>query len=162
MHLHRKTIILIITLIAVIVGGMFMYAYLKNSEIKNIEEEIVVEDVVPVDPYAYIDRVDAKHFYRDGAHTLIGEIEMPTRCELLDWDIIVAESYPEQVSVNFKIINNSDDCQPYLTKQRFEVSFDVSEEAKISATLNGEPLNLNLIPAEPGENPEDFELYIKG
>ena len=64
--------------------------------------------------------------------------------------------------VDFDVINNADMCAQVITDQRFSVSFDASEEARISAKLEGRQVELNLIPAAEGETPDDFELFIKG
>ena len=75
---------------------------------------------------------------------------------------MVAESYPEQITINFTVLNNADTCAQVMTEQRFMVEVTASEEATFSATLEGRPVELNLVPAAEGETPEDFELYYKG
>ena len=84
--------------LVLVVGGMFAFAYFKNKELQNQEPEpepVANEET----PYDYIARVDAKHFYIDGTHTIAGEIPMPTPCDLLEADAIVRESMPEQATV---------------------------------------------------------------
>ena len=161
--MDKKTTIVIVTVFVLIVAGMFGYAYMKKAE---IEDTGINQPDTPTDtetgPYDSIDRVDAKHFYIDGEHTLVGEILFPTPCDLLNWDVQVAESFPEQVRVDFSVVNNSDICAQVMTLQRFKVSFSASEEASISAYLEGRSLELNLIPAAEGETPDEFELFIKG
>ena len=66
------------------------------------------------------------------------------------------------MTIYFNIINNSDSCAHVVTDQRFKVSFTASNEASVSARLNGRPVELNLVPAGEGESPDDFELFIKG
>jgi hypothetical protein len=87
---------------------------------------------------------------------------MPTPCDLLEWDTMVAESYPEQVSVNFSVLNNSETCVQTVTPQRFKASFTASEDASVRASIEGKSVDMNLIPASEGESPNDFELFIKG
>ena len=149
-------------LLVVIIIGMFVFAYLKKNELAESEpvEPVVTTDTE--DSYAGIDRIDAKHFYVNGTHTLAGEILMPTPCDLLNWTTRVAESMPEQVTVDFDVVNNAETCAQVVTPQRFKVSFEASEGASINATLEGRHVELNLLPPLPGETPDDFELFIKG
>lgn len=157
--MKKRTIILVVTVFALIVVGMFTFAYLKRGEIVEPVAQVPVEDVVP---YADITRIDAKHFYIDGVHTFAGQIELPTPCDLLEVESQVAESFPEQVSLNFSVINNSPVCAQVITAQRFKVSATASAEAVIRATFMGRPVELNLIPAAAGETPDEFEVFIKG
>lgn len=160
--MHNRTIAVAVGLFIIIIVGMFIFAYLKRGEIKEQLPPPQVEAPV-AGPYDYIDRIDAVHFYIDGVHTLVGEVMLPTPCDLLNWDTSMAESMPESVTVGFDVINNDREaCAQVMTPARFKVSFTASENAEISATLNGRPLILNLIPPKPGETPEEYELFIKG
>lgn len=160
--MNQKSIILIVSLFVLIVAGMFIYAQLKKDELQQVEV-IPTEEQEPVtDPYADITRIDAKHYLIDGVHTLVGEVSMPTPCDLLEAQAVVAESYPEQVTVEFSVINTAPTCAQVITPQRFKVDFSASAEAAIRATFMGRDVELNLIPAGPGELPEDFEVFLKG
>lgn len=157
--MNQRAIIVAVVLFALIILGMFAYAYVQNREVATVdpmpEEEI--ED------NGAITRIDAKHFFSDGTHTLAGELMMPTPCDLLDANALVRESDPEHVTLAINVINNSEDmCAQVMTPQRFKVSFDASENAEIDATFRGETVTLNLIEAGPNEDPDDFELFIKG
>jgi hypothetical protein len=151
-----------IILFVLIVGGMFSFAIMKQRELK---EELVPQtpaaEEVPV-RYPEVTRIDAKHFFVDGVHTLVGEVELPTPCDLLEASAIVAESYPEQVTISFNVINTAEFCAQVRTKQRFSVPVPASEGATFAALFMGRSVPLNLIPPEPGETPEQFELFIKG
>lgn len=154
-------IIAAIILFALIIIGMFIFAFLKKSELRTapVVETPIVQKTTP---YDNITRVDAKHYDIDGVHTIAGEILMPTQCDLLNWESLVGESMPEQVTIEFTVINNADTCPLVVTPARFSVPFTASSAAVIRATLNGRSVELNLIPAAVGEKPEDFELYLKG
>lgn len=152
---------LIVTLFALIVAGMFVFAYLKRQEVVAPAPTVTVEEPVSV-PYADITRIDAKHYFIEGLHTFVGEVPFPTPCDLLEADSTVMESYPEQIRLDFTVINNAEACAQVVTAQRFVVTARASEAATVTATFMGRPVELNLIPAAPGERPEDFELFIKG
>lgn len=161
--MSQKSIILLVVIFILIVVGMFTFAYLKKSEL-TVEPDSslgqpIDEDVVP---YPEVTRIDAKHFFIDGVHTVVGEIIMPTPCDLLESETVVMESFPEQVVIDFSVINTAEMCSQVVTAQRFLAEFSASSEATIRARFMGRDVELNLIPAAEGENPDSFELYIKG
>jgi hypothetical protein len=127
----------------------------------TIVEAPTVPTPVAADPYG-ITRIDAKHFYRNGVHTIVGEIPMPTPCDLLTYTATVAESYPEQINFAFAVTNTSETCAQVVTPQRFLVTATASNEAVMKATFMGKSVELNLIEAAANETPESFELYSKG
>ncbi len=154
-------IIAAIVIFVLIIAGMFVFAFLKKSEISKPTTNETPQTTTQT-PYDSITRIDARHYFLGGKHTLVGEIIMPTPCDLLNWDARVAESAPEQVTVAFTVVNNSEMCAQVITPQLFSVSFNASENAMLGGTLNGRPIELNLIPAAPGERPEDYEFSGKG
>jgi hypothetical protein len=161
--MDRRTIFLVVSLFGLIVLGMFTFAYLKSREAVNVTPTITTDTTTNTpDRYADITRVDAKHFYQAGVHTFVGEIPMPTPCDLLEADAVVVESNPEQVRIDFSVINNAESCIAQISMQRFQVTASASRDAQVTATFMNRPVTLNLIPAQPGESPEDFELFIKG
>lgn len=159
--MDKRTIILVVVLFGLIVLGMFTFAYLKKVEISE-GPKVSAPAPLPQDTYSDITRITAKHFIQNGKHTFVGDIEMPTPCDLVDVNSTVNKSLPEEIILNFKVINNSNDCEQMITSQRFVVEAQASPEAKVSAMFMGRAVELNLIPAAKGESPEEFELFIKG
>lgn len=161
--MDKKTIILASSLFVLIIVGMFGYAYVAR-------QATVTSDVLPEStasstndiPYSSITRIDATHFFINGEHTLVGSIIMPTPCEVVEVSSTVAESMPEQVLLDFSIINTAEMCAQVLTEQRFSVTFSASAEADISGVFMGRSMQLNLTPAGPGETPETIEFFNKG
>jgi hypothetical protein len=157
----KRALIVAAVLFAVVVAGMFGYA-------RYAKEKLRQADAVPTAPQEQqetqpITHIDAKHYYKDGEHTIAGEIIMPTPCDLLKAKAVVNESAPVHATVDLSIINNTQGvCVQMVTPQRFKVSFKGGADAKIDATLNGKPVTLNLIMARPDENPDDFEVFLKG
>ena len=160
--MERTHILRALAVLALVIIGMFVFAYMKRAEIREATPPTNETTDAQESAYAYITRIDAKHFYINGTHTIVGEIPFPTPCDLLNWSTRVQESYPETVIVDFDVINNAEMCAEVITSQRFKVSFIASESARIQATLEGRNVELNLIPAASGESPDDYELFIKG
>lgn len=160
--MNQKAIIVAISLFLLIVIGMFTFAYVKKQELKN--QEPVPQDTTQSGDvkFASITRIDAKHYFIDGVHTYVGEIALPTPCDLLETSVTIAESYPEQIRIDFSVINTAEVCAQVVTNQRFKVDAKASKEATVSAFFMGRSVELNVIEALPGEKPEDFELFIKG
>lgn len=161
-RVNRRAIVVAIVLFALIVVGMFTFAFLKKTEIQEEAVSEIQEQPAAEVKYASITRIDATHYFIDGLHTLVGEVPMPTPCDLLESSAVVMESYPEQIAIDFNVINNARFCEETVTPQRFKVSAPASAEATFSAKFMGRTVNLNLIPAAEGETPGDFELFIKG
>lgn len=163
MENKRTNIILAVVIIlslAVVSGIIFWSWWQGRASNELIEEPLSLVEKHLKAPEKII---TAKHQFKDGTHTIVGEIDMPTPCHLLDWDAIISESFPEQVTINFKSVYESEDaCAQVITTQRFKVVFKASQNAVISATLDGKKIILNLIEALEGENVDDFEVFIKG
>ncbi len=161
--MEQKHIVGSVILLGLIILGMFVFAYLKRAELRETTPAPEAPaSAADASPYAGITRIDAKHFFDGTTHTIVGEMPMPTPCDLLNWSTRIAESMPETVTVDFDVINNAEVCAQVVTPQRFKVSFGASEGAVIRATLEGREIIVNLIPPGPGESPDDFEVFSKG
>jgi len=106
--------------------------------------------------------VTARHAYRNGAHIILGEVPLPTACHILEaFGTLLADT--KQVFVELvSSIKTGETCLGNITPARFKVSVKARENTKITATLNGQEIILNLIEAGADENLDNFELYIKG
>ncbi len=165
--MNNTTITVASAVFLIVVAGLFGYTYYQRMQ---LEDDAATQPVEQTDerpdanegPYSYIERIDAKHYFIDGTHTLVGEVTLPTPCDLLQHDVMVAESFPEQITINFSVLNNAETCAQVLTTQRFMVEVKASENATFSARFAGRAVELNLIPAPEGETPDEFELFYKG
>ena len=154
--IKKGTVITIIVLLLLIVSGAWVWN--KYSSKPNPNPEVLGEanDQTPEMT------ITAKHQFKAGKHIIAGDVNLPTPCYLLDTKASVAESYPEQVTIAFTATTQGEVCAQVITTERFKVDFTASEGATIKATWDGKPAILNLIPAGPGEDLNNFELYIKG
>lgn len=158
--MQTRTIILFVALFLAVIGGMFTFTYLKQQELRG--QTPPPAQSVASSTAAQIDRINATHYFIDGVHTFVGQIDMPTPCDLLQTAAAVSKSVPEQVSLTFTTLNNDPACTRVITAQRFKVEATASKDAIITATFLGVPVELNLTPAPRGEVPDQFELFIKG
>lgn len=154
----KKNITISATILVLIVIGMFVFTYLKKQELQAEPSHIRTIQKDDTTPYGSITHVDAKHFFENNVHTLVGEILMPTPCDLLEWNSRVLESNPEMVIIDFDVVNHTKTCTSTETPQHFSVSFSASEQAHIRARIMGREVTLNLISPAEGENVEDIKL----
>jgi len=106
--------------------------------------------------------ITAKHSFAGGKHIVAGEVQVPTPCTSLDVKAVVGGTDSSQVTLVFQTINESEACVQVIANRRFKVEFNAPEKAEITATWNGAPAVLNLIPTAAGENLENFEIFLKG
>ena len=160
--MSQKSITLVIALLVVVVVGMFWFAYLERSADEVTTTPPTLPEAPTVQIPGYLERINAKQYVTSTGHVIVGEVVTPTPCDLIEVAPQVRESYPEQVELQFTVINNDDMCAQVLTTQRFRADVTASAKATFTATYQGQPLILNLVPADPSESPDDFELFIKG
>lgn len=159
--MSNKTIVFGVIGFFLIIISLFAFTSFQKNKVTEQVPSVATKAGADTTRYG-ITRIDAKHFYVDGVHTIVGELPLPTPCDLLATDALVAESYPEQVTFAFSVVNTTKECLTQQTVQRFKVSASASKQANLQATFLGQPVELNLIEASAGETPEEFELFIKG
>jgi hypothetical protein len=149
-------------LFALIIGSMFAYSSMKRKELNN--QVVTPVSTTPMSADTETMLVSAVHFFTaPDAHTIVGDISMPTPCDLLKTETQVRESAPEQVTIALTTVNNTTECATSVTTQRFRADFTASENASIGLTFDGKEVRLNLRDAEPGTTPEKLgDLYFKG
>lgn len=154
--------------IVVLLFGVSYYISQSNDELKTGESQIGnVDGDVNVDAPRVT--ITAKHQYKNGKHIVAGEIEVPTPCHILDWNIrqverdIIGEGAIDQgFYINFVSSTLAEVCAQVITPARFKVEFEGNDNAFIEATFNGTPIVLNLIEVGSDEDLDEFELFIKG
>ena|SRR3989344_5591656 len=159
-----KTVILIFVLFTLLVLGIFFYYFAPDSLKfwQNQTAAVGDSDTSNESSEPAHETITAKHQFKDGKHIIAGDVNMPTPCHILTTSAQVAESFPEQVTIQFVSRTSGEACAQVITPARFKVEFTASENATIKATWNGAPVSLNLIPALPTDDLDNFELFIKG
>jgi hypothetical protein len=159
--MNQRALLISTVVFITIIGLMFGYAHMKRAELERPSDVAVVTPQLPETSEEV--RVNATHFFENGTHTIVGNLMVPTPCDLIEAAASVAESMPEQVTISLTTINNDETCAQAMTPQRFRVEFTASQQATIRATLDGKEVILNLRDAEPGTTPDKLEdLYYKG
>lgn len=157
-HSRTITVVSLLILVAIVVFGVTVYySYFGSTEVEVVPEEEIEPGFVP-------DVVEVRHQFKDGAHIFVGEVAMPTPCDLLEADSVVQIREPEHdlLTLQFSVINEAEMCAQVITPARFKVTAGAGEDAEVVATWNGKAIRLNLIEVGPEEDIDSFEVYIKG
>lgn len=109
--------------------------------------------------------ITAKHQYvaTSSKHYIAGTLTLPSICHELDTSVDVdREMTPVTATIHFDVTTTAENCSKAIGEARFKESFEAPKNAIIKATLNGAPVELNLIPVPKGEDISDFQIYVKG
>jgi hypothetical protein len=158
----KNSIIVLFFLLVLMVVGMFLFTYLYKLNEPGASANTQAVSTSTTASLYNVTRIEGKHFFDEGVHTIVGELALPTPCDLLTTDAVVAESFPEQVSFNFTVINTTEDCDQRVTSQRFKIEARASKGAQLNAKFMGQAVELNLIEASAEETPDSFEIFEKG
>lgn len=163
--MNQKAILVAVVLFVLIVAGMFVFAFLQREQMQEQQPNTpaTATDTTQAAKPA-ITGINAKHYFdaAGGIHTIAGEIMLPTTCDLLTHNEAMVDD-GKKVVVSFDVVNNSTTpCGQATTPARFKIGFKADKDVTIEARFKGELIPLNLIPAAEGENPADFQLFLKG
>ncbi len=146
-------------IVILILGGLFYYFAPDSMKFWDGQTASIIDSVTDNEDSEPIhETITAKHQYKNGTHTIVGEVNMPNPCYLLDTSSVVSG---KEVTISFIASTTDDICAQVVTVERFRFDFNASSDATIRATWNGKPVELNLIPAGADEDLLDFEIYIK-
>lgn len=151
--MNKATLITIIVIVGLLLVGWLVFW--RNDPVASNTEP---QENVPEDSGM---RITAKHEYRDGIHTVAGEVSLPTPCHILSTDTEVSTDGSEAL-ILFESTTKAETCAQVITPARFKIDFEANEDAVITALWNGLKAELNLVPVGEGETLDDFELFIKG
>lgn len=149
----------LIVLALIVFGLVYWYRSQGPAPVAQAPEQGAV---VPQEPEATPMRITAKHQFKNGLHIVAGEVDVPTPCHTLTTNAITPAGSQSQVVINFNSITQGGICAQVITPMRFRVDFDAPENAQISATWNGKPAILNIIPVGANEDLTNFEIFFKG
>lgn len=112
------------------------------------------------------DEIEATHVFvpnevgaDTGTHTISGSVEVSSPQHALNVSVLVAESFPEQITLRFEteLIPLQDGLSGIqITVDRdFEVEVEAHEDATFSATVNGEEVELDLEEIDDDDDDSD-------
>ncbi len=157
--MNKRAGIVIVAIIIVLILAFTLYKQFGPSQKASVIDS---QQTTPVQSNQEVRIITALHQYKDGKHIIAGQTEVPTPCHVLSETVSVTDTTPAQVTVAFTSAASADNCAQVETVARFKTDFVAPENSVFSATWNGAPAQLNLVPAGADDNLEDFDVFIKG
>jgi uncharacterized membrane protein YqiK len=162
---NKKPIVLIVVLVVLFVlATLFVQFFAKDMFGRKQSAQVInSQNQAPDESERQI--ITALHQFSKGRHTIAGEVNVPTPCHVLNQDVSInSATSPEQINIAFSTTAKDDEslCAQVLTSTRYKIDFVALENAVITATWNGAPAQLNLVPVAAGESLENFDVFIKG
>lgn len=122
--------LIIITILAA-VGFVFIFFFFQNKETILPPGGSATGELYSV--------TIIEESFQNSVHTLSGVVVVPTPChQVTVSDVLVAESYPEQVRISLSVITGSDVCAQVITEKPFAVTFTGSKEAMVTFLVNNQ------------------------
>ncbi len=87
--------------------------------------------------------VDMQFKYEGDVYKYSGTVEKPTPCHKIQTDIVIKESYPEQVDIKITTTASDQICVQVISEEEISGEIKVSEDAVIDIYLNGELIKAN-------------------
>lgn len=128
---------------------------LEDVSRKEEINEVTIPEVVP--PVEVEETPEERvlvlsHQYADGTHTYSGELTLGTPCQVLEENVLVGESFPEQIIIEFTTHDPSEGtvCVQVTSDREFLIETKASEEAKVvGVKLNGVVQSWEIVKANP-------------
>src|SRR3989344_4182577 len=112
---------IVVVILALVLGVFYYFApdswkFWQGGQTANVIDSTI-------DTSKPHETITAKHQYKNGTHIVAGEVDLPTPCYVLSTDTLIAESFPEQVTIRFKAETSGEFCAQVVTTERFKVEF---------------------------------------
>lgn len=157
--MNKKTLGIVVVLAVAVVGLTAYWQFFGGSSSRQPAQVIDSLQQPTAEPRI----ITALHQFSKGKHTIAGEVELPTPCHILNQNVTFTSVDPEVINIDFVTTAKDESlCAQVLTSTRYKIDFVSSENAQITATWNGEPATLNLVPVGEGESLDNFDVFIKG
>ena len=124
-----KIALSILGVIIIIIGLVFFFRETPSPQ--DVGDAIIEEPVVEQESF------DITRTFEDGVHTISGVVTLPTPCHLLQENVRVAESLPEQIFITLTTQATDGICIQVLDAREFSIDVEASEEAAVSLSING-------------------------
>ena len=157
--MNTRILLGVVIALAFVAFGATLYYSFKDKEEAQDDTQQTQET-----PGYVPDVVSALHQFKNGMHTVAGEVDVPTPCDLLETEVAVEAREPreDKVTLQFTTVNEDDTCAQVITTARFKETFSAGEKAEFTASWNGRPVRLNIVEVGPNDSIDDFDLYFKG
>lgn len=149
------TILILLAIGAYSIFSLLFPDFFNNKKNLTLREQAIEEDVQRPEK-----TINLKHQYKNGTHTFMGVIEVPTPCYEVRAVILPGET-PE-LQINTKALQTFATCDDVITELSYKVSYEGPEDITFLATVNNIPVNLNQFEIPPDQDIDSVEIFIKG
>lgn len=147
---NQIKLILLVVLIILIGSIFFVYPkYSHDNGSNNKNPETINESEQKI--------LTLRHQFKDGEHTFVGQLDVPTPCHT-----VLARVLPSNKSlIEITTKSKEEVCAQTVTNKSFGVKFEGEKDTVFSATLNGQPIEINIIDISLDKDIYD-PVFIKG
>lgn len=139
---YSKLGALLLIIILPVVGFYLGMVYTQGLPDSTTGSVSVIDKTKDTDTKTVVnsEKISLKTSFKNGKLKYSGSVQLPSPCHKLDIQTTVAESYPEQVQISLKIVDPDPGmlCATVIEEKEFSGELDVSANASISISLNGE------------------------
>ena len=142
-----KKILALLIAIAIVLVGVFLWNDFlpqpNNSDTNDNQTDIndTNNDITNKE-------ITVTRFKEGSIYTYRGVLSLPTPCHSIKTETLVAESYPEQVTIKLDTMSDGEPCAEVISDKKFFAQFTASPEHTLSIILNGENLRFKIINIE--------------
>jgi hypothetical protein len=159
--MNNKTIWIALVVLVLIFGAVYYFSTRSDEGLNGDGARNPAGVGAAFPPAGEVLTINGWHSYQANTHVVAGELAVPTPCYLVAAEAMVAESFPEQVTIAITATEpaRAEVCAQVITAKTFSVEFAASESATIRATVNGEAVTLNLMPVAPGAELDNLSAF---
>lgn len=133
--------------LVLILGYMFFVAPASAPVVDDTTPRQTEDELAP----PYVQQDSLTHTFEDGVHTIAGVVVLPTPCHRIVTDTVVAESFPEQVTITIAVPQDEGVCTQVIDERSFSVDVEVSRNATFTIRTGDRTLSAPALPAETEE-----------
>ena len=157
---NKKNTALVVGAIVVVLIAIGLYFSLTSENTDTPTDQTAVDQLPGSDEY--VQTINVKHQFKNGVHTFAGEIDLPTPCHTLAYNVVKDSTNTKAFNLVFSATAGISPCAQVITAKAFKLAFEGPIDATFLATLNGGKLRLNIFEVKAGEDLDSFNIYIKG
>ena len=156
---NKKTTAIIIAVIVIILIGAGFYFSSKKSGVKTTTQDTIPLKDGSSSSYE-ITAINARHQYKNGKHTYVGVIDLPTPCHTVSVTAVAAGT--GKYTLKFATKTTDEVCAQVITPRPFRVEFSAPKNITVDATLNDMAITLNVLEVKEGEDIDKTQFNDKG
>jgi hypothetical protein len=155
-------------IIAIVVLVILLFILVRFGGEMNNGGSNIVEVVQEEQSNEIMEIFDIKHQYKEGKHTFVGSIELPTPCYVLDAKVEefmkeLESTNERSIKINFhENLEGEGVCAQTIDIRPFRIEYLGKEDLKFRIFVNNKEFQLNIFEVPEHVDIDQFEIYLKG